>query len=183
MNKSYRLSCITKNGTNPAYEGARLGAARVASRMGGVVQHSYPIVPDDISEQGALIEAALNEKPDAILLAPVHPTALNPVIRKIKDAGIPLIYFVSATEGIKPQTYITSNNHALAVAIAERLINSIGGSGNLALIEGSNNSPTSAPRTKGFLDAAAAHSDIRVVAQKSGAYQRAEAHQAMTDIL
>ena len=99
MKKSYRICAITKNGTNPAYEGARIGMGRVASRMGCVVEHFFPKKPDDVVEQRELIEAALGVRPDAILLAPTHPTALNAAIHKIVEAGIPLINFVSSTEG------------------------------------------------------------------------------------
>lgn len=183
MAKSYRLACIIKNGTNPAYEGARIGAGRVARRLGCEIKSYFPSIPDDITEQSALIEAALEERPDAILLAPTHPTALNPMIAKIEDAGIPLVFLVSQAEGIKAQSFVTSNNHALGRSIAEHLIASMGGGGDLAVIEGSANSATSLPRTEGFLDAVAAHPDVNVIAQRSGNYQREDARRVMTDIL
>jgi len=183
MKKSYRICAITKNGTNPAYEGARIGMGRVASRMGCVVEHFFPKKPDDVVEQGELIEAALGGRPDAILLAPTHPTALNAAIHKIEEAGIPLINFVSSTEGTKPWAFISSNNHSLAFSVAAYLIDLMGGSGDLAVIEGSSNSSTSLPRTKGFLEAVAAHPRVRVVAQRSGYYQREDAQRAMADIL
>lgn len=181
--KSYRLHCITKNGTNPAYEGARIGVSRVAAKYGATVQHSYPDIPDDIEQQKALLRKALADKPDAILLAPAHPTALNEEIQQVVDQGIPLIHFVSNTVGVAPQTFVTANNYSVAKSIAHYLMDAIGGVGKLVIIEGNPNSPTSPPRTEGFLDAVSERKDVQVVAQKNGAYQKDIAYQAMKEIL
>ena len=40
--RTYRLAVFTKNRTNPAYEGARLGADRLADRLGCSVTHYVP---------------------------------------------------------------------------------------------------------------------------------------------
>jgi ribose transport system substrate-binding protein len=95
MTLSRKLCCITKNNTNPAYEGARIGVSRIAALTNFDVHHLVPNIPDDISQQMQLIEDAIAMRPDAILLAPAHSSALDKTILKIKDAGIPFIYFVS----------------------------------------------------------------------------------------
>ncbi len=180
---AYHLCCITKNGTNPAYQGARIGAHRIAERAGSTITHSFPQSPDNAEEQAALLEQALAERPDAILLAPAHPTALDATIRKVEAAGIPLVYFVSQSDAVKALTFVSSNNYSLALEIANYLIRSLDGAGDLVVMEGSPHSATSQPRTQGFLDAAAAHPQVRIVAQKSGYYQRSDAYTAMTEVL
>jgi len=177
------LCCITKNGSNPAYAGARIGASRVAKNAGCKVKHFFPNIPDDIGEQKALIETALMEKPDAILLAPAHPTALNETIQKIQDKGIPLVYFVSRAEGVEAQSFISSNNFSLAREIADYLLQSLSETANIVIMEGSPNSATSLPRTQGFLDAIANHNGCHVVAQRYGNYQREDAYREMVEVL
>jgi ribose transport system substrate-binding protein len=108
---------------------------------------------------------------------------LNAAIRKIERAGIPLISFVSRLDGVKPQTFISSDNYRLAFSVAGRLIDVMGGRGDVVVMEGSPDSSTSLPRTKGFLEAVAAHPGVRVVGQRSGYYQRSAAMHAMVDIL
>ena len=183
MKKSYRICSITKNGTNPAYDGARIGISRVARRMGCVAEHYFPNKPDDIVEQAALIQEALDTRPDAILLTPTHPTALNDAINNIKEAGIPLITFVSRIEGTHPRAFISSDDHGLAFSVAAYLIDLIGGIGDVAIIEGSENSSTSLPRTKGFIKAIAAQPKVQVVAQQRGNYQREDAQRVMEEII
>jgi ribose transport system substrate-binding protein len=183
MQRGFRIRVITKNGTNPAYEGARMGASRVAERLGGSVRNAYPQVPDDVAQQRALIEAALAERPDAIVLAPVHPTALDATLRRVMEAGIPLVYMVSSSPAVPARSFVTADNHALALAVARHLIAHLGGRGNLVLMEGHPDSPTSAPRSEGFLAAAAEHPGIHIVAQARGDYQHDAAREAMASIL
>ena len=179
----YHLSCITKNGTNPAYEGARIGASRVANLMGCEINHYFPTNPDNTEEQAGLMERALGDGTDAIVLAPTHPSALDGTINEIKQADIPLVYFVSRSDAIEAQTFVTADNYSLAVAIADYLIDSLGGAGDFVIVGGSPNSATSCPRIQGFLDSVTAHSDARVVAQCCRNYQRDNARLAIVDVL
>lgn len=183
MAKKYRLCCLTKNKTNPAYEGARIGGGRLAESMNCEFLNFVPDKPDDETEQEALLNEALNSKPDAILISPVHTTALNATLQKVLDAKIPLIFFVTSAEGIKANTFVTANNHSLAVGIAEYLFKNLGNKGNIAILDGLLQSPTSPPRTKGFLDAAAAFPDINIVASRVGNYQFSEARDGMAEML
>ena len=41
------IAVFTKNRLNPAYEAARIGADRVAARMGARTVHYVPVLPDD----------------------------------------------------------------------------------------------------------------------------------------
>lgn len=183
MPRRYRLCCLTKNKTNPAYVGAQIGAARLADRLGCEFVGYAPETPEDVGEQAALLEQAIASAPDAILISPVHETALNTTLQMVVDAGIPLIYFVTSAEGIQADSFVTSNNHTLAFDIARHLFSHLGGRGKVAIIEGLPQSPTSAPRTRAFLEAAKLYPDIDIVASVVGNYQRADAKRAMAGIL
>ena len=180
---SYRIALLTKNRTNPAYDGARTGAERVAARMGGTVLHYVPDIADDPAGQSALIGAALAARPDALVIAPTHPEQLNGHLAGVKQAGIPLVYFVSHTPGLEPDVFVTADNYRLARGVGDYLTSHLGGQGAVAIVEGSANSLTSPPRTQGFLDALASRPAMRVAAIRSGHYQRGPAHAAMREIL
>ncbi|WP_114964250.1 sugar ABC transporter substrate-binding protein [Alkalilacustris brevis] len=182
----HHLHCITKNGTNPAYFGARIGVGRVAGALGCTVTSTYPETPDDPDEQAELLATALAAKPDAIMLAPAHPTRLNSLIAQVRAAGIPLVCFVSYPEGgpeVAPDCFVTSDNFALAEGIARYLIDFMGGAGRFVLVEGAAISPTSPPRTEGFEKALAAYPAAQLVDRCVGNYQRPDALAAMTDLL
>lgn len=183
MTTRYRLYCITKNQTNPAYDGARIGAARTARSLGCDLLNYAPEKPDDPAEQGRLLERVLKDKPDAVLIAPTHSSHLNPLFKEIIKSGIILGFFVSDVSDVSPDIFVTSDNYSLAGAVGTYLIERIGRKGGLVVLDGNPNSITSAPRTQGFLEAAASYPGIRILARESGDYQRDTARRAMTDIL
>lgn len=183
MTHRFRLCCLTKNKTNPAYEGARIGADRLAASLGSEVMHFTPDVPDDLSEQEAHLDEVLRIKPDALLISPIDARALDDRLQQVRAAGIPLFYFVTCSDAVPAETFVTSDNRTLADGIARHLFDHLGGAGNVVILEGSAQSPTSAPRTRGFLDGAKAYPGIKVVASRAGNYQLADGRRAMAEML
>ena len=181
--RSYRLAVITKNKKNPAYVGARLGADRVAARHGCVVTHLAPDKPDAIDEQHALLRAALAERPDAILIAPAHATALNDTLRGVQAEGIPLLCFVSRPDGVACTCFVGSDDRALARGIADYLFDRLEAGARIVTLEGNANSTTTAPRGAGFRDAASARDGIAIVNSRSGDFLHDGGYAAMIELL
>ncbi|MCC0028998.1 MAG: substrate-binding domain-containing protein [Brucellaceae bacterium] len=153
----YRIACLTKNRTNPAYVGAQVGAARLAEGLGCELRGYVPDRPDNVEDQLGNILDAMAWRPDAMLISPVDATALNDALAGVKDAGVTLVYFVTSTEGLEADAFMTSDNYALArrspsiwCAIWAEPVR-WRSSTELA------QSPTSPPRSKAFRDVVAAH--------------------------
>lgn len=170
-----RLAVFTKNYSNPAYGAARLGAERAAAAMGDVeVLHFVPQTPDDPVQQSALIDEALGlqPRPDAFVLSPVHATRVEPAIRRVAAAGIPMIGFVNPIEAAPSVAYVSSDDHSLAMGIARHLFLHLQGSGHVLIVTGPSESFTSNERLRGFRDAVAAFPGINVVDVIAGDYAR-----------
>ncbi len=181
--RKYKLIALTKNKLNPAYTGARLGADRVAARWGCTVAHRVPDKPDDVEEQLALLQAAHAERPDAILLAPAHATALNAALRKVQADGIPVICIVSRPDGFTCTSCVGSDDRALARGIANYLFSRLPDGGNVVTLEGHPNAISSPPRALGFRDAASENPGIRISDSRVGYFQRAGGYAAMVELL
>jgi ribose transport system substrate-binding protein len=177
------IAVFTKNRTNPAYEAARIGADRTASRLGGRTSHFVPRAPDDVDEQIALVDEALAVRPAGFVFVPVHETAVDGAVRKIDAAGIPLANFINRMGAGERITFVGSDDFALAVAVAERLMRAIGGSGGIAIMEGTSGSVTSKARLAGFRHAAAQFPDIRILAVDAANYQHDAARWLMEEWL
>ncbi|MDP3168030.1 MAG: sugar ABC transporter substrate-binding protein [Hydrogenophaga sp.] len=170
-----RLAVFTKNLTNPAYGAARLGAERAAAALGGVeVLHFVPQTPDDPEQQSALIDEALALRPlpDAFVLSPVHATKVDPAIRRVAAAGIPMIGFVNPIEAAPSVAYVSSDDHALALGIARHLFTHLQGRGRVLIVTGPQESYTSNERLRGFREAVAAFPGVTVVDVIAGDYAR-----------
>lgn len=174
---------FTKNRTNPAYEGARLGADRVAARLGARTVHYVPDKPDDIGEQIALIDRAIAQRPDAAVFVPVHETAVNASILKLNAAGIRLVNLIAPTTAGERVTFIGSDDQALAAAITHRVASELGGRGRVVILEGAAASPTSRLRSLGIAAALADQRGITPVASVRGDYQRDVARSALSRLI
>jgi ribose transport system substrate-binding protein len=165
------IAVFTKNRTNAAYEAARLGADRTAARLGAYTSHFVPQTPDDVDQQRALIDAALAERPDAFVFVPVHATAVDDAVAKINAAGIPLSNFINRLSTGKRITFVGSDDTSLAIAVARRLLEHLGGRGDILIMEGTAGSVTSQARLEGFRQAVQQFPNVRVLAVRAGEYQ------------
>jgi ribose transport system substrate-binding protein len=172
MSGSMRIAVFTKNRTNPAYAAARTGADRAARLFGAQLVHYVPAQADDPVEQVALIDRALTQAPDAIVLSPVHASLVDPAIRRIAKAGIPIVSFVSAVTAAPCVSHIGSDDRRLAFEIGQYLFRHLGGHGNVLVVTGHGHAVTSLARVRGFELAAQQHPGIAFVGRCIGNYDR-----------
>ena len=88
-------------------EGAELGAEEFGAEIEVCGGHSE----DDVVTQIKNIEESIQKKPDAILVAPSDYSALDEVLQKVVDAGIPLIYIDSTTQNEIADCVISTDNY------------------------------------------------------------------------
>ena len=167
-----RIAVFTKNRSNPAYEAARLGAARAAADFGADLVHFVPDKGDDPQQQSALITQALAQHFDAFVLSPVHATRDDPALRQIPAAGIPLVSFVNPIQAAPSVSHVGSDDLALAQGIAGHLFDHLGGNGRVLVVSGPGDSFTSLERLRGFKAASQARPDITIAGIVAGDYLR-----------
>lgn len=173
------IAVFTKNRTNPAYDAARLGADRAAARLGASTRHFVPGKFDDPEEQSALVDEALALAPDAIVLAPVHPTRVNAALSRINQSGIPLFAMVNPIPAAQCVSYVGSNDYALGFALAQYLYVHMDGRGSVLIVSGPLESVTSIERVRAFADAAKQFPGIAIVGVCIGDYRRDTARDAV----
>lgn len=178
-----KIAVFTKNRVNPAYGAARTGAERAAARLGGSVTHYVPERADDAGQQAALLERALGERPDAMVVAPVHPTQLGAVLNRIAAAGVPMVGFISQLRDPPWVSFIGSDDRRLARELASTVFRKLAGKGDVVIVDGSGDSQTSLDRAQGFRDALGNFPGIRVVAECNGRYDFDIARREMEALL
>ena len=165
------IAVFTKNLTNPAYMAARLGADRAAQQYGVKTSHHVPAKSDDIAQQIALIDAMLaGALPDAVVMSPVHSTAIDEALLRIHAAHIPIVGLVTPIDAVPVVSFVNSDDFALAYAIATRLFEHLRGHGDVLVVSGHVNSYTSLERLRGFEDAHKQFPGIRLIDTIAGDY-------------
>lgn len=177
------IAVFTKNQTNPFFQAVRVGADVAAKQLNAKVVHYIPTKPDSIPEQLSQVEDVIVKKPDAIVFTPVDYKAMVPSVEKINQAGIPVVNITDRSAGGKFVAFVGADDHRLGLETARYLIKTLGGKGNLVILEGVKGSLTSIDRVRGFNEAISEAPGVKLLASQPGNYQRLQALQVMENLL
>jgi ribose transport system substrate-binding protein len=106
----------------------------------------------DASVQLQMVEDAITQKVDAILLAPLNRDALVPGVEKAKAAGIKVIIIDSAVSTSNYDAFLSTDNGAAARLAADELAKRINGQGKIAIVNAQAGSGTTMTRENDFKD-------------------------------
>jgi ribose transport system substrate-binding protein len=173
------IALFTKNNTNPFSQAIRVGSNAAAVVLGVKVVHYVPTTPDNVVEQTKLVEDAIRNKPDAIIFDPVDNEKLVSAIEKINAADIPVTEVTDRSVGGKFVSRVLPDDYQLGLAVARRLLKEMGGKGTVVILEGIAGNVTNTERLKGFNEAIKEAAGVKLLASKSGNYQRKPAQDVM----
>lgn len=169
---SLKVITIVKT-VNSDYWAIVLAAAKKAVADFGVQGLGYKGADSEanIAGQVALIENAIVQKPDILVLAPTSKVALNASITKAYKAGIKVILVDSAASTANYQAFLSTDNHAGGLACADALAAAIkaktgAASGQVAYATFLSGVGSLGERDQGFLDGLKKYPGLQIVAHK-----------------
>nr|MBC9202135.1 substrate-binding domain-containing protein [Paenibacillus sp. PL91] len=147
------------------WEAMRQGVNMAAEEFGVEVKVAGMPSESDIDGQIALLEQAIIDKPQAIILAATDYNRIVPVAKRIVEAGIILISVDSAMkEGIS-SSFIATDNYEGGRKAGQLLVDTIDSSedGPVAVINFVRGTATAMDRERGVLDSLSLRPDIKVL--------------------
>jgi ribose transport system substrate-binding protein len=177
------IAVFTKNQTNPYFQNLRVGADQAAKALKAKIAHYIPTKADSIPEQLSQIEDVTVKKPDAIVFVPVDYKAMVPGVEKINDAKIPVVNITDRSAGGDFLAFVGADDYSLGLETGRFLLKTMGGKGNVVIIEGVKGSLTNIDRVRGFNDALKEFKDVKLLASQPGNYQRLQALQVMENVM
>ena len=177
------IAVFTKNQTNPYFETVRRGADSGAAQMDANAVHFVPTRPDSIPEQMSQIEDVIISRPDAVVFTPVDSQAMVPGVEQLNAANIPVVNITDAVLGGDMVSFVGCDERTLATNTARYLFDSIGGAGNVVILEGVGGSVNSNNRVAGFMEALEEYPEVTLLASQPGNFQRLQALQVMENLL
>lgn len=178
-----KIAFFTKNQTNPFFQVVRLGADNAAKQMGATVTHYIPTKPDSIPEQLSQVDDVIIKRPDAIVFTPVDYKAMGAGVQKINAAGIPVVNVTDKSETGKFVAFVGSSDYELGLVTGRYLLKTLGGKGNIVILEGVKGSLVSADRVRGFNDALKEAPQAKLLASQPGNFQRLQGLQVMENLM
>lgn len=147
------------------WEVMRQGVNTAAEEFDVEVQIAGALTESDIDGQIMLLEQAIKDKPDVIILAATDYNRIVPVAKRIVAAGIKLITVDSGLRDGISSSFIATDNYAAGQKAGQLLIDSIDQSelGPVAILNFVRGSATAMERERGVRDSLAGVSAIQVL--------------------
>jgi ribose transport system substrate-binding protein len=141
----------------------KAGADSAGKELGVEVIWKGPAQETDIAGQIAIVEDYINKKVDAIVLAACDTKALNALIDRALDIGIPVVTIDSGVDDDRPLSFIATDNIKAAELAADELARLIGYKGEVALMPHVPGAATTIMREEGFKKGIAKYADVKLV--------------------
>ncbi len=161
-----RIAVIPKGTTHVFWKSVEAGARRAAEEHGVDVLWKGPLVENDRAGQIRLVQDFVIQEVDALVLAPLDHRALVGPVRQARAAGIPVVIFDSALDGVAGddyQSFVATDNHAGGQLAGDELARRLGGEGGVVMLRYQVGSASTDAREGGFLAAVKRHADLAVL--------------------
>ncbi|MBR1597505.1 MAG: ABC transporter substrate-binding protein [Lachnospiraceae bacterium] len=158
------VAVICKSSQHEFWRTMEKGAMDAGEELNLKVTFEAPEDESHLDDQIALIEKAIDNRADAIVLAPLDTDKLNDVVEKAVDNGIPVITLDSDITSGKRLATIGTNNVTAGAIAARYEAQLIDDKGQVAIIGHVEGAQTAIERMKGFVDEINVnHQDIEIV--------------------
>ncbi|MEA4927778.1 MAG: sugar ABC transporter substrate-binding protein [Candidatus Limiplasma sp.] len=142
-----------------------------------------PETPYSVAEQIELVEQAITNGVDAILITPADSTGIIPAIEAANAAGIPIATPNTKAYGGNVLTWVGVDNYTVGYQLGKALCDALSGKGDVVLIEGTAGNSTSTERVDGYKAAFSEYPDIKLLDSQPADFNREKGMTVMENFL
>ena len=151
--------------SNPFYDELYNGLNEAVDKAGGELL--LQVSAGDLKKELAAVENFLSQDIDVLFISMTDPVGSMEAIRKANDAGVPVIAVAlgpDASENADIVTFIRSNDYNAASEVAEYILEQIGYTGDVILVDGPQVSVV-LDRMQAYKDVIAKYPDVHIAGQ------------------
>jgi len=148
-----KIAMIPKGRAHLFWQSVHAGAIAAARDANVEIVWNGPATETDFNGQLQIVDAMINQHVDAIALAPIDKTAMVSVVDRASKQGIPVIVFDSPLDTPNFVAQVATDNHHAGELAAERMIQILGGKGQVAIIAVEVGAASTMAREAGFEEA------------------------------
>ena len=184
------IALVMKTANNPFFIDMERGAREAADKLGVelIVQSAEREV--DVERQMQIIENLIQRQVNALCITPSGSKEIVPAIVKANKAKIPVLIVDTRVDettlkeaGGQIATFIGSDNFAGGKIAGKKIVESLGGRGKVAVLEGIPGHETGDARLGGFHEALKEQSGIEVIASQTANWERALGYNVFQNLL
>ncbi|WP_231506356.1 substrate-binding domain-containing protein [Paenibacillus sp. UNC451MF] len=156
------VTLIMKKKSGDYWNTVKMGAEAAAKEFSVNLKVTGPDYEGDVNSQIALIDQAVRDGMDALVLAANDYNVLGDTVDRVAAARIPVITIDSEVNSSKVRSFIGINNYDAGQQAGKKLIDLTGENGRIAVISFGQGDRNAAQREQGLLAAIALHPGIKV---------------------
>lgn len=183
------IALIMKTLTNPFFIEMEKGARKAEQELNVNLIVRTGAKETSIEQQIAIVEEMINQKVDAIVIAPGSSTEIIPVLKKAQDAGIPIVNIdnridpaLSEKLGLKDVPFISVNNEQGAYLSAKYISDKITKPTEVAILEGIRDADNAEQRKNGALKAFKENPNVKIASMETANWEIDQAYNVTTKI-
>lgn len=159
------IQVVLKTLSHPYWKSVESGAKDAAKDLGVTVKVNGPASESDIIEQVDMLENAIGQGVDALIVSPSQPSTVSNTFNNAKAKDIPVLLVDTDADWDDKLTFIGTDNYSAGKAGGEYLASLLEKGAKVALIEGAKGNLATDERIKGAKDALES-AGIVIVAQQ-----------------
>ena len=145
-----RIAVIPKGNTHLFWQSVHAGAVAAGRETNVEIVWNGPESENDFTGQLKIVEAMINQRVDAIALAPIDKTAMVAVVERAGRENIPVIIFDSGIDTQNFVSQVATDNYAGGQMAAERVAKILNGKGKVAIVAVQPGAASTLLREQGF---------------------------------
>ncbi len=163
--KEIYVAMVSKGFQHQFWQAVKTGAETKAKELGVKITFDGPASEAEVDKQLAMLQEAIDKKPQAIGYAALDPKACVPLMDAAKTAKIPVVQFDAGCDGSDYPLNISKTDSKKAGALAAtNMAKLMGDAGEVGVIGHSQINSTGVERRDGFIEEIKAnHPNIKIV--------------------
>ncbi|HTH26580.1 MAG TPA: sugar ABC transporter substrate-binding protein [Vicinamibacterales bacterium] len=184
------VALVLKTLNHPFFVDMRRGAQEAADRLGVTLQVQAAEREIDVDKQMQIVENMLQTGIDVLAITPSGSREIVSALVKASKANVPIVIVdtrldakAAAAAGVKPQTFIGSDNYEGGKLAGEYVVSSSGGKARVGILEGIPGHETGDSRLRGFRAAVAKAPGITIAASQPANWERDQGFNVFQNML
>jgi ribose transport system substrate-binding protein len=173
------VALVLKTLNHPFFVDMRRGAQEAADRLGVTLQVQAAEREIDVEKQMQIVENLIQTGIQALCITPSGSREIVSALVKARDAKVPIVVVdtrldakAAADAGVKPATFVGSDNYEGGKLAGEYMVKASNGNARVAILEGIPGHETGDSRLRGFKDAVKGTPGITIVASQPANWER-----------
>lgn len=163
VTKTPLIKVIVKNSNYDYWSVVKLGAEAAGKEFGVNVEYEGPTDERDIEGQIKMVQEAIDQNADAIVLAASDYLKLVDVVEKAASVNIPVIIIDSELKSDMVKSFIGTDNVIAGNKLGEALVQKVGEKCSIGIMNFVKGAGSAVQREQGLLETLGKHKDIKIL--------------------